>query len=145
MLLFKESEQLWTWKCINKPIRHIRAVLIQHFEHKCNSSLDQSKTVHMHCCKFRLGWIIHYGLSLAFQRWRYKKRQARWPCSWVNINFLNYNICLIQTVQDVTFNSFLTVSIFGVISCSTQPILRDELIDSGPWTSICSEKQINIE
>jgi hypothetical protein len=28
--------------CINKPIRHIWADLIQHFELKCNDSLDQS-------------------------------------------------------------------------------------------------------
>uniref|UniRef100_A0A4W5K3Q3 Cytochrome c oxidase assembly factor 7 n=1 Tax=Hucho hucho TaxID=62062 RepID=A0A4W5K3Q3_9TELE len=25
-------------------------VLIQHFEQKCNGSLDQSKTLHIHCC-----------------------------------------------------------------------------------------------
>ena len=33
---------------IDKLIRHILAVLIQHFEHKCNGSLDQSKTLHTH-------------------------------------------------------------------------------------------------
>ena len=61
MLLFEESAQLWTWKCLNKPIRHIWAVLIQHFEQKRNGSLDQYKT--LPCCyllakksKLHLGW-----------------------------------------------------------------------------------------
>ena len=45
-----ESAQFWTWKFINKQIRHIWAVLIPHFEQKYNGSLDQYKTLHIHCC-----------------------------------------------------------------------------------------------
>ena len=79
MLLFEESAQFWTWKVIHKQIRHIWAVLIQHLEQKYNGSLDQSKTLHIHCCQcgqhLNCTWagIIHYVLSPAFQRW-YKKK-----------------------------------------------------------------------
>jgi hypothetical protein len=50
MLLFEECAQFWTWKVINKQIRHIWAVFIHMSEHKYNGSLDQSKTLHIHWC-----------------------------------------------------------------------------------------------
>ena len=80
MILFEESAQFWIWKVINKQFRHIWTFLMQNFEQKCNSSLDQSNTLHIHCChlvakNLNCSWagIIHDGLSLAFQRWWYKK------------------------------------------------------------------------
>ena len=56
----------------------------QNFEHKCNGSLDQSKTLHIHWSKsqnLNCTWagiiVTYYGFSLAFQRWWHKKKYKR--------------------------------------------------------------------
>ena len=98
MLLFEESTQFWTWKVINKQIRHIWAVLMQHFEQKCNGSLDQPKSLHIHCCDLvAKNGIIHDGLSLAFQRWWYKKIQNN-GCFFFVLYFTRSNVLYSPTL-----------------------------------------------
>jgi hypothetical protein len=92
-------------KLFIKQIRHIWADLTQHLEQKCNGSLDQSKTLHsgqnLNCT-----WagIIHYSLSLAFQRWWYKKIQNNGVFSLCVIFYQIY--CVIFFEIPFTFPQF---------------------------------------
>jgi hypothetical protein len=80
MLLFEESAQFWTWKVINKQIRYIWAVLIQHFEQKCNGSLDQSKYLHFNVYLYTLNIYNIYTKSKLHLGWN----NTLWPFSCIS-------------------------------------------------------------
>uniref|UniRef100_A0A4W5LGD5 Somatolactin alpha n=1 Tax=Hucho hucho TaxID=62062 RepID=A0A4W5LGD5_9TELE len=122
-------------KVINKQIRHIWAVLIQHFEQKCNGSLDQSKTLHIHCftklklcslnCVVQDKCLLHSVLMLV-QSW------FEPPTKWVSEKLLNLEQGVVVLISKMLNEGMLTTSYYeqGVAPFNLQPevlesVLRD--------------------
>jgi hypothetical protein len=112
---------------INKPIRCIWAVLI-HFEQKCNGSLDQCITLHIHCChlvaNLYCAWVCILKMATKFFSLSFTRSDVLF--SYINFTFPQTSKCL----QEYASGSELQVVRFGYVILGKNVIKGQILINT---------------
>ena len=112
--MFVCSLQLCTWKCINWPIRHIWADLIQNTVQYCNASLDQSDTLHTHCCHLDV-WRLVYKQIFDHERDSWEK---------LNCFFLAWRVCMLSIVMYLKMYQLTNSAHLGRLYTKYCPVLQ---------------------